>query len=96
MPGRGNRYGGPHLAWRAAVLAQHPLCVMCLEEGRTRVSTVAHHVLPSESHPEHRYDVENGVGLCKTHHDGAAQSYERTGVMRGCDETGRPHARPGW
>ena len=93
MPGRGNRYGGPHLAWRTRVLAEHPICTMCLQEGRTTRSTVAHHIQPSESHPELRYDVDNGTGLCKAHHDGAAQSYERTGVMRGCDVDGNPMGR---
>lgn len=53
---------------RADQLRAHPLCRMCLDEGRPTPATIADHVKP------HKGDYElfwNGVlqSLCKHHHD---------------------------
>lgn len=65
---------------------------MCLEEGRTTPATVADHIVPIEAGGP-QYDEDNGQGLCASHHSGAKQSYERTGVLRGCDVDGNPIGR---
>src|SRR3546814_15790813 len=39
-------YGSKWQAARAGFLRSHPLCVMCVEEGRTTVATVVDHKVP--------------------------------------------------
>ena len=50
------------------VLNRHPLCVDCLEEGRTTPSKIADHIVPWQQGGA-KYDLENGQGLCQTHHN---------------------------
>lgn len=85
--------------WRTlarAQLAAEPLCRMCAERGELTPATVCDHITP------HRGDAGlfwSGPfqSLCKGCHDGAKQSEERTGRVRGCDEQGRPlDARHPW
>jgi 5-methylcytosine-specific restriction enzyme A len=79
-------------SWRAlrwAQLSKEPLCRMCQSQGRLTPATVADHVVP------HRGDWDAFVGgelqsLCKTCHDGAKQSLEKGGRLRGCDAEGWP------
>jgi 5-methylcytosine-specific restriction protein A len=65
---------------------------MCAMQGRITEATVADHIEP------HKGDLAKFNGpiqsLCKLHHDGAKQSEERTGRLRGCDANGYPNA--GW
>lgn len=55
---------------RAAWLAEHPLCVMCLAEGVTRAATVVDHIKPHKGDQRLFWDAEhNWQSLCKRHHD---------------------------
>jgi 5-methylcytosine-specific restriction endonuclease McrA len=52
-------------AWRAAVIKRdRNRCRICLEAGKLEV----HHIHPFRSHPEKRWDVNNGVALCRRCH----------------------------
>lgn len=77
-------------AMREQHLAIHPLCVWCKQEGRTEAATVVDHVLAHRGDERVFFDGRNLQGLCKRHHDGAAQSRDRTGRIRGCDVHGFP------
>lgn len=51
--------------WRTAVFTRdHFACRDCGAHGRLN----AHHELPWAKHPEHRYDVANGITLCVSCH----------------------------
>ena len=63
-------YGSRWQRARATYLKQHPLCVMCLAEGRTEPATVVDHITPHEGNQELFWDSQgNWQPLCKTHHD---------------------------
>ena len=83
---RRNRLG-PARKWREQVLARdHAACQRC---GATAVTLVAHHILPFETYPEQRWDVDNGLTLCQPCHfkeHGWALSEE--GVHEFTDERG--------
>lgn len=56
-------YGAEHERMRRIVLAEEPLCYMCLAEGRVSASTVAEHKLcKAEGGTD---DRENYGGACK-------------------------------
>lgn len=67
------------LAWRRArklaLERDHYICQDCLaarrrgERLRPRTATVVHHVLPVETHPELRLELDNLVSLCAACHD---------------------------
>jgi 5-methylcytosine-specific restriction protein A len=42
-PGSGRRYGRTWKQIRSAFLASHPLCEMCIAEGRLTPATLVHH-----------------------------------------------------
>jgi 5-methylcytosine-specific restriction enzyme A len=70
-------------------LQRHPLCVMCLSQGRVEVATVVDHVVP------HRGDRElfyNGAvqSLCKPHHDKTKQQIETIGYCKDIGIDGWP------
>jgi hypothetical protein len=74
---------------RERQLADHPFCVMCEEEGRQRLATVADHDTP------HRGDWEIFIkgklnSLCSHHHNSVKQSKEHTGIRKGFDADGNP------
>lgn len=71
-------YDRNHRKWRRRVLARDPLCVECLEDGRVTEATVADHKVPL-SEGGARFDMDNGQGLCVTHHN-RKTARERTGV----------------
>lgn len=75
---------------RRMQLMEHPLCAMCEQEGRVTEATVCDHITP------HRGDLKlffEGPfqSLCKLHHDGAKQSEEINGYVRGGDSEGTPY-----
>jgi hypothetical protein len=47
-------------------------CVIC---GRKGVAVNAHHLNAWASHPDERYDVDNGVTLCVFHHEDFHDKY---------------------
>ena len=81
-------------AWkraRATQLRKHPLCEMCEQQGILTPATVVNHRKPHRGDVTLFLDPANHESTCKTHHDSAIQSHERTGVERGCDASGMPH-----
>ena len=85
-------------AWRKRrqyQLALHPLCCMCMDEGRDTGATVADHVIP------HRGDWESFIGgdlqsLCAEHHSAVKQREEQLAVRDarlGSAESSKPLAR---
>jgi len=54
-------------------------CFLCgSDEG-----LIAHHVLPSKTWPESRFDLLNGISLCKKHHAFGRESVHRgSGALR--------------
>lgn len=98
-------YGARWQSARLTYLQAHPFCELCRQAGRGLVpATVVDHIKPhrmgeaiaSGSADQIRsaqalfWDRGNWQPLCKPCHDGAKQSFERTGRMRGCNADGTP------
>ena len=69
---RGASARGYGRAWQKArkqYLSTHPLCVMCMKEGRYRKATVVDHVVPHRGDIKLFWDRDNWQSLCKEHHD---------------------------
>jgi 5-methylcytosine-specific restriction enzyme A len=81
-------------AWRdharPAQLRKQPLCELCLERDITRAATIVNHRTAHKGDMALFLDPDNLQSACQPCHDGAIQSYERTGRMRGCDANGVP------
>jgi len=60
-------YGRGHQRRRAIVLAEHPLCAMCLAEGRVTAATVYDHIVPINAGGS-AAAMSNGQGLCAVCH----------------------------
>ncbi len=75
---------------RRQFLAEHSLCRMCQEVGKTRLAELVDHIEPHKGDPEKFWDEDNWQPLCKPCHDGAKQAQEKGGVVRGCDANGIP------
>ena len=60
--------------WRVAVIRRDGKCVICgCRQGRQ-----AHHIENGQHHPESRYDVGNGVTLCKLCHRQLHTNFKRS------------------
>jgi len=60
-------YGREHDAMRRQVLAEEPLCRLCLEAGRVTPTTIADHIVPlADGGASDRYNYQ---GLCRPCHD---------------------------
>ena len=80
-PQAGRRFVNPWYntrAWqalRAAVLRDNPLCVHCLEHGRTTAARIADHITPvstgktEEQRKALMWDITNVQGLCDSCHN---------------------------
>jgi 5-methylcytosine-specific restriction endonuclease McrA len=58
-------------AWvrtRKIVIARDKWCVICREQGRYKLSTVADHIKPRADYPELALDLNNLRGICGTCH----------------------------
>lgn len=76
---------------RKAYLAKHPLCVMCLGQGRTTAATVVDHIVPHKGDNKLFWDFKNNVqSLCKPCHDRHKQRIEKTGRIEGATKDGIP------
>lgn len=75
---------------RTAQLSAHPLCAMCLEDGHTTPATICNHVDKSAKATVEGFYAGPFNSLCAAHHDSTQQSDERTGRIKGCDESGWP------
>ena len=71
-------------------LNAEPLCRYCKQLGRIEPAAIVDHIEPHRGDLALFYDPSNLAALCKSCHDGAKQSLERTGVLRGGDMEGRP------
>jgi 5-methylcytosine-specific restriction protein A len=81
-------YGARWRRERAIYLRLHPLCVMC--RPRAVPARVVDHKVPHRGDQKLFWNHENWQSLCFTHHNSHKQSFEKTGVIRGCDENGVP------
>ena len=80
-------------AWRklrAYHLKQFALCELCLQMGHVTPATVVHHIVAHKGDESKFFDRSNLQSVCKTCHDGACQSFEKSGHMRGSDVNGYP------
>lgn len=75
---------------RVAQLRAHPLCCYCRAQGKDEAATVADHKKPHKGDRVLFFDATNLQSLCKTCHDAAKQTLERTGVLPGCGLDGLP------
>jgi 5-methylcytosine-specific restriction endonuclease McrA len=73
-------YGGRWQRTRLQHLRLHPLCVMCEQQGVTRVATIVDHKVPHRGDMALFWDPNNRQSLCVPHHSGDKQAIERTGV----------------
>lgn len=60
------RYNGVWPAVRRRYITAHPLCEMCLREGRTTAAQEVHHIVPLAEGGTH--DEDNLMALCKSCH----------------------------
>jgi 5-methylcytosine-specific restriction protein A len=80
-------------AWqhtRRAQLDRNPLCEKCQQQGLLTPANVVNHRKPHRGDMRLFLDPDNLESTCKPHHDGAIQSFEKTGIERGCDANGIP------
>lgn len=65
---RDQRFSRDYKRWRFDVFARdHFTCCQCGDNRGGNL--VAHHIKPFADYPELRFDVSNGMTLCKTCHD---------------------------
>ena len=62
-------YGWDWQKFRAAYLAEHPLCMDCLAEDRAVAATEVHHRAKIKDRPGQRLEAENCMALCDRHHN---------------------------
>lgn len=75
---------------RASYLLEHPLCVMCLKEGRDSIASVVDHKIPHHDDPVLFYQESNFQPLCYHHHNSIKQQQELHGYSQACDVNGFP------
>lgn len=88
-------YGGRWQKARKAFLSrpENVLCRMCCEDGQVTAATVVDHIIPHEGDQALFWDETNWQPLCATHHSGAKQAEEGSGMARGCAPDGTPRWR---
>lgn len=62
-------YDAEWRAYRKRYLAEHPLCVICLEAGRTTAAAVVDHVLAHKGDSRLFWDPANHRAVCRPCHD---------------------------
>ena len=67
-----------------------PLCVMCEALGKTVPANVVDHVKPHKGNEVLFFNPLNLQSLCKSCHDSAKQTLEKSGVLIGCGTDGTP------
>ena len=86
---RGLYHTARWLRVRAAQLAEHPLCHMCLERGVVTAANTADHVVPHRG-DETLFWCGELQSLCTPCHNGDKQREEHGGTRRGVDAQGYP------
>jgi len=71
-------------------LKKNPLCVYCLQVGKTTGATVVDHIVPHKGSAELFNDPKNRQGLCKHCHDSIKAMEESRGFAVGCGADGLP------
>ena len=74
---------------RAEHLQYNPLCVMCIEEGKTRLGSIADHKTPHRGDLDLFFEGELQT-LCPSHHSSVKQSMESGKTRRGSHADGSP------
>jgi 5-methylcytosine-specific restriction endonuclease McrA len=80
-------------AWkvgRLLHLGEHPLCAMCLKDGRTTAAKVVDHIVPHRGDRHLFMDRSNWQSLCEHHHDVVKQREEVLGYADALDDDGWP------
>jgi len=75
-------YGHRWRCYRVDYLRAHPLCVMCLEAGRTAAASIVDHKVPHKGDDALFWDEANHQSLCKTCHDGLKARIEHAAGQR--------------
>lgn len=65
------RHTRDYRIWRAGVIRKTPKCIIC----NSIKNRQAHHINNGEHHPEGRFDVKNGITLCRKCHSIFHNSY---------------------
>lgn len=60
-------------------LSRHPLCALCLKEGKTVAGNTVHHIKPHRGDWSLFNDIDNLETLCHKHHSADAQQAEVIG-----------------
>lgn len=78
--------------YRLSFLRRNPLCVRCLEAGRTTAANTVDHKDPHRGNPLLFWDPGNHQSLCSTCHSGDKQVAEKSGKLsyRGSSPDGTP------
>jgi len=71
-------------------LKDNPLCVYCLQVGKTTAATICDHRIPHEGDIELFNDPDNRQALCKHCHDSVKAKEEARGYAVGCGVDGLP------
>ena len=73
-------YGSRWRKVRKMYLNQHPLCVMCLKEGKYVKATDVDHIIAHRGNPELFWDQSNWQSLCHSHHSRKTNAEDRNPV----------------
>lgn len=78
--------------YRLGFLRQNPLCVRCLEAGRTTAANTVDHITPHRGDTALFWAKDNHQSLCAQCHSGDKQREEKSGVTsyRGSQADGTP------
>jgi 5-methylcytosine-specific restriction enzyme A len=98
IPGTSRPAFGPRLydarwqRYRLRFLRQNPLCVRCLEAGRTTAANTVDHIEAHRGSTALFWDPTNHQSLCSTCHSGDKQRAEKSGNVsyRGSNTDGTP------
>lgn len=97
-------YNSKWRAARDQFLRDNPLCALDLKQGIHRAATVVDHIVAPKLREAREsgdpvasaqafqrfWDRDNWQSLCKHCHDSVKQRLEKSGVIAGCDASGRP------
>ena len=62
-------YDSDWQAVRKMFATRHPLCKVCVKQGRDKALDVVHHIKSIEERPDLRLDMDNLQSLCTEHHE---------------------------
>ena len=77
-------------------LKHNPLCVYCLQVGKTTAAEVVDHIKPHLGCLKLFNDPNNRQALCKHCHDSVKAKEEARGYAIGCDVNGIPVGKHPW